>query len=246
MTPITGDAENVRRSIQTCLDVLGGTKKLDLWEAARVDPKTPIEVTMRAAKEFIDAGKLGGVCLSEVGADTIRRAAKIVKVAAVEVEVSLWSTEIWTNGVADACAELGIPIVAYSPLGRGFLTGEIRKASDIPKGDLRGHLPRFQPGAFEKNMDLVREVEKIAEKKGCKPGQIGIAWIKAKSGKNGNPVIIPIPGATKPSRIQENMVDVQLDESEVKEIDDILATVSIEGGRYGHGSELNFGETPME
>lgn len=111
---VGGDAENTRRSIRQCIEVLGGKKKLDVWEAARVDQSVPIEVTMRAAKEFVDRGELGGVSLSECSANTIRRAVKVVKVVAVEVEVSLWSTEIWENGVAQACAELGIPIVAYS------------------------------------------------------------------------------------------------------------------------------------
>lgn len=120
-----GSTENTRRSIDQCLKVLDGKKKLDVWESARVDPNTPIEITMRAADEYVKAGKLGGIALSECSADTIRRASKIVKVASVEVEFSLWSTEILENGVAQACAELHIPVTAYSPLGRGFLTGQV-------------------------------------------------------------------------------------------------------------------------
>jgi pyridoxine 4-dehydrogenase len=122
--------------------VLDGKKKLDLWEAARVDPNTPIEVTMRAANEYIKAGTLGGISLSECSAASIRRAAKVVKVSAVEVEFSLWETTILDNGVAKACAELDVPIVAYSPLGRGFLTGQIKKLSGNRSPPRRSSLPR--------------------------------------------------------------------------------------------------------
>ena len=116
-----GSERNVRRSIDECLKVLDGKKKLDIFECARVDPKTPIEVTIGAMVPYIQQGKLGGISLSECSADSIRRAAKVHKISAVEIEFSLWSTEILDNGVAKACAELDIPIVCYSPLGRGFL-----------------------------------------------------------------------------------------------------------------------------
>lgn len=240
-----GSPEGTKRSIENCLRILDGKKKLDIWEAARVDPKTPIEITMRAAAEFVKAGKIGGVALSECSADTIRRAAKVTKIEAVEVEYSLWATEIKDNGVADACKELGIPIVAYSPLGRGFLTGQIRKFEDIPEGDFRRMVPRFQPGAFEKNFKLVEELEKIANKKGCTPGQAGIAYVKAQSGKDGMPLLIPIPGATTKERVEENMVDVELSKEEVKEIDELMASIEVEGGRYPDFlSGLNYGCSP--
>nr|POE71345.1 pyridoxal reductase [Quercus suber] len=242
-----GGTENTRRSIQECIDVLGGTKKLDIWEAARVDPKTPIEVTMRAAKEFIDAGTLGGVSLSECSEDTIRRAAKVLKPVAVEVEFSLWSTEIVDNGITAACKELDIPIVAYSPLGRGFLTGQVKSLDDIPADDFRRSIPRFSEENFPKNLELVKEVERLAEKKGCKPGQIGMAWIKAKSGTEGLPTIVPIPGATTAERIEENMVDVELSSNDVKEIDAMLANFEPAGERYGgHVAQLSFGSSPPE
>ncbi|EMD01022.1 hypothetical protein BAUCODRAFT_62176 [Baudoinia panamericana UAMH 10762] len=241
-----GSPENTRRSIQECIDMLGKAgKKLDIWESARVDPKTPVEITMRTAKEFVDAGKLGGVSLSECSAETIRRASKVLPISAVEVEFSLWSTEILDNGVASTCAELGIPIVAYSPLGRGFLTGQIKSYDDLDEHDLRKHYPRFQPDVFDKNLQLVNEMQKLAQRKGCTSGQIAIAWIKAKSGKEGLPVIIPIPGATTPERVAENCAEVELSANDVKEIDSLLATVQIEGGRYPEGhSKLNFGNSP--
>lgn len=118
-----GSEKNVQRSIDECLRVLDGKKFLDLFECARVDPKTPIEITVGAIAEYVKAGKIGGISLSECSADSIRRAAKVYKISAVEVEFSLWSTEILDNGVAATCAELGIPLIAYSPLGRGFLVG---------------------------------------------------------------------------------------------------------------------------
>lgn len=241
-----GSEENTRRSIDECLKVLGGRKKLDIWEAARVDPRTPIEITMRAANEYVKAGKLGGIMLSECGEDTIRRAAAEVKVEGVEVEFSLWSTEILDNGVAKACAELDIPIIAYSPLGRGILTGQIKKHSDIPEGDVKHMIPRYLPENFDKNLELVKQVEDLANRKNSTPGQIALAWVRAQSHKPGMPVFIPIPGATTAERIKENMAEVELSENDLKEIDSILASVEIVGDRYMPGplKALEFGNTP--
>ena len=227
--------EGVRKSVENCLKTLGGVKKLDVFECARVDPKTEIEVTIKALGELVKEGKIGGIGLSEVRAETVRRAAKVHPIAAVEVELSLWATEPLTNGVAAACNELGIPLVAYSPLGRGFLTGQIKKAEDIPEGDFRRTLPRFQPENFGKNMELVRELQTIAEKKGCTAAQLAMAWVKGLNGKEGMPPIIPIPGATTEERILENMKDVALSDAERDEIDDILQKANIIGGRYGEG-----------
>ena len=242
-----GSPENVRRSIDECLTQLAGTKKLDLFECARVDPQTPIEVTMRTADEYVQAGKLGGISLSECSAETIRRAAKVAKISAVEVEYSLWATEIQDNGVLKTCGELGIPIVAYSPLGRGFLTGQVKSRDDLAEDDHRRHLPRFSEENFPKNLDLIHQLEKLAKRKGCTPGQIGVAWVKAQSERDGNPVIIPIPGATTVERVKENLVDVDLSENDLKEIDSILASTEIHGERYhGPTNALNFGDSPPE
>lgn len=141
-----GSPEGVRNSINSILEKIGPNAKLDVFCIARVDKDTPIEETYRIVKEeFIDTGKIGSLCLSEVSADTIRRAVKIVPISLVEVEVSLWATEIFENGVADVCREYGIPIAAYSPLGRGFLTGRLKTPDDIPAGDMRRMFDRFQP-----------------------------------------------------------------------------------------------------
>ena len=237
-----GRPENVRRSIEECLRVLDGKKKLDIFECARVDPKVPIEVSLGEAKKYVDAGKIGGIALSEASANSIRRAAKIIKVEGVEVEFSLWSTEILTNGVAKACAELDIPIIAYSPLGRGFLTGQIKKLEDMEEGDFRRHTPRFQPENFDKNLKLVEEIERLAEKKGAKPGQVGLAWVKAKAKQHGFQVVV-IPGSKNAERVKENCVEVEVSENDMKEIDSILESIQIVGGRYPDDS-LNFGDSP--
>ncbi|KAI9700189.1 MAG: Pyridoxine 4-dehydrogenase [Bogoriella megaspora] len=241
-----GSAQNVRRSIDECLKVLDGKKKLDLFECARVDPKTPIEESIRAAKEYVEKGVLGGITLSEVSAESIRRASKVHKIEFVEVEFSLWARDILENGVADVCKELGIPIVAYAPLGRGFLTGEL-KASSIGQGDFRSMAPRFQPGAFEQNMKLVDQLKAIAAKKGCKPSQLAIAWIRKYSGRDGHPEFIPIFGATTEERVKENTAPVQLTDSEFHDINTVLENVPIEGGRYPEAaSGVLFGDSPPE
>ena len=234
--PITkqpeGSEEGVRRTMDACLAGLEGKKFLDIFECARVDPKTPIETTIGALAKYVKEGKLGGISLSEVKAETIRRAAKVHPICAVEVELSLWATDILENGVAATCAELDIPIVAYSPLGRGFLTGDIKKFEDLPEDDMRRHFPRFQPGVFDQNVQLVTELEKVAKKKSCTPAQLALAWVKQLSGRKGMPVIIPIPGATTEKRVTENMKDVELDAKALSEIDAILAKAPVIGDRY--------------
>lgn len=228
-----GTEEGVRRSMDNCLAGLDGKKFLDLFECARVDPSTPVETTIGALAKYVKEGKLGGISLSEVNADTIRRAAKVHPIAAVEVELSLWCTDILENGIAAMCAELDIPVAAYSPLGRGFLTGEIKKIEDLPEDDMRRRFPRFQPENFGKNVEMVTELEKLAKKKACTPAQLALAWVKQLSGKKGMPVIIPIPGATTEKRVIENMKDVELNVDDLSEIDAILKKSPVVGDRYG-------------
>lgn len=228
-----GSKEFVHKSIDNCLSMLKGKKSIDIFECARVDPKTPIETTMKALEEYVQAGKIGGIALSEVGAATIHQAVKVTQIVAVEVELSLWSMGIYENGVAAACAEHGIPIVAYSPIGRGMLSGEIQSLDDIEEGDFRKDMPRFQPENFEANLQLVREVQKIAKQKGCTPAQLAINYVKYLSKKDGGPEIIPIPGATTPARIKENAANISLNDSELSEIEAILKKIEVKGGRYG-------------
>ncbi|MCJ1403590.1 Pyridoxine 4-dehydrogenase [Xylographa trunciseda] len=229
---VDGTEEGVRKSVENCIKLLDGKKHLDIFECARVDPKVSIETTIEALAKLVTEGKITGISLSEVKESTIRRAAKVHHICAVEVELSMWETKVLTNGVAAACAELSIPLVAYSPLGRGFLTGDIKTLDDIPKDDMRRRFPRFSEENFPKNLDLVYKVEALAKKMGCKPSQLALAWVRQLSERPGMPTIIPIPGATTEARVTENLGMVRLSDSDMKEIDTVLESVIIEGHRY--------------
>ncbi|KAJ0163886.1 Pyridoxal reductase [Colletotrichum tanaceti] len=235
-----GSPEGVRHSLDNIINQLKGRKKVDIFECARRDKNTPLEVTFGVIqKEYIDTGKVGGICLSEVSAATIHEAVKHAKIVGVEVELSLFSTEILTNGVAAACAQYGIPIIAYSPVGRGMLTGQVKTLDDIPHGDMRRHMPRFQPDTFSINIKLVEQVETLARKKGVTPAQLAIGWTMALSRRPGIPVIIPIPGATTADRVNENAKLVELTDEEMAEIDETLAKFEVAGGRYPEGAPVN-------
>ena len=171
-----GSEQGIRRSIDECLKILDGKKFLDMFEQARLDPKVPLKESMDTMAQYVKEGKLGGISLSEVTADQIREAAALHPIAAVEVEMSLQTPDILTNGVAATCAELKIPIVAYSPLGRGLLTATITKSGDIDPSDIRRRLPRFAAGNLEKNAEMGNEIQKVAKAKGCTPVQIALAW----------------------------------------------------------------------
>ncbi|CZS90819.1 hypothetical protein WAI453_003947 [Rhynchosporium graminicola] len=227
-----GSPEGVRTSIENCLRLLDGKKSIDIFECARVDKNTPIETTMKALEGYVKVGKIGGIALSEVSAATVRRAAKVTKIVAVEVELSLFATDILSNGVAAACAENDIPVVAYSPVGRGFLTGEIKSPDDIPEGDLRKKMPKFLPENFHKNIDLVEKLQSIAKQKGCTPAQLAVAWIRSISKKDGNPEFFPIPGASTEARVIENSKDFTLSAEDLKAIDSILSSFTPVGDRY--------------
>ncbi|OBT56318.1 hypothetical protein VE04_02843 [Pseudogymnoascus sp. 24MN13] len=235
-----GSPENVRSSVDNCLKLLNGKKKIDMFKCARVDKNFPIETTLKVLdEEYVKTGKIGGIGLSEVSADTIERAVKVCKIVAVEVEVSLWATDIFSNGVAQACAGHNLPIVAYAPIGRGMLTGQITKPEDIPEGDFRKTVPRFQKEHFGKNLELVRELEKIAKRLGCTPAQLAISWVRSLSGKGCNPEIIPIPGSATVDRVNENAKYVPLSVEDLAEIDSILQSFEVAGDRYGgHAAEF--------
>ena len=228
-----GSPEGIKRSIDNILKDLNGTKSIDIFECARVDPDVPLEVTLQYLQEhYVQPGLIKGIALSEVGEKTIRRAAQITRIAAVEVELSLWSTHIMENGVAKACAELNIPVVAYSPVGKGMLSGAIKSLDDIPKDDFRRHYPRFQPENFAANLELVDRVKELANKRGCTPAQLAINWTRSLSRRPGMPQIIPIPGSTSDVRVQENALAFDLTDDEMRAIEDILATTVVTGGRY--------------
>ncbi|KAF2159738.1 hypothetical protein M409DRAFT_70802 [Zasmidium cellare ATCC 36951] len=221
------------RKKSTPLSILGGTKSIDIYETARVDPTLPIETVMSTLTPLKKSGKIGGIGLSECSAATINRAAKVGQIDVVEVEASLWSTEIFTNGVAAACAQHGIIVAAYSPLGKGFLTGKVVAPSEFEEGDHRKHMPRFQPG-----------VKGLAERKGVQPSQLALAWVRAQGRKGDNPVMVPIPGSTSVERIRENLAAVELTDGEVEELDALVKEHTITGGRYPEQfAKLCFGDS---
>lgn len=229
---VDNSAKNIRRSIDECLRVLDGKKFLDIFEPARQDPKVPLEETMGTMAQYVKEGKLGGIGLSEVDPTQIKTSASMHPIAAVEVEMSLHCPDIISNGVASTCGELGIPIVAYSPLGHGYLTNSITKLSDLSPTDIRLHHGQFQPGNFEKNVERANEVRKLAKAKGCSPAQVALAWVRSYSGKSGYGTIIPIPGSTTKERVIENSKPVDLSESELKEIEDVMLKTSMAGTRF--------------
>ncbi|KAK6539702.1 Pyridoxine 4-dehydrogenase [Orbilia ellipsospora] len=227
-----GSPEGIRTSIDNILEKLDGKVKLDVFCIARVDPTNPVEQTWKTVKEeYIDTGKIGGLCLSEVKAETLKKAVSVCPVSVLEVEVSLWATEIFENGLVEVCAEHNIPIAAYSPLGRGFLTGQLKSPDDIPDSDMRKRFDRFQPENFGKNLELVESIKKIAEKKGVTPAQLALAWVVQK-GQEYNVSIIPIFGATKESQVIENLEETSLTKEEMAEIDAVLKSFKPIGGRY--------------
>jgi len=228
-----GSEENLRRSVDDCLKALKGTKSIDIFECARQDPNTTIEQTVTILAKLVKEGKIGGIGLSEVDAETIRRAHKVHPIAAVEVELSLWSLDILENDVAKTCAELNIPVVAYSPLGRGAFTGQISSVNDIPEGDFRRHVPKFHDGNYEHNLKLIQEVVRLAKNKGLAPAQIALAWIRTLSNKPGLPTIIPIPGGTTKDKVIQNLEGVQtLTDEEFAEINALLKNHQVKGTRY--------------
>ena len=231
---IDGSAAYVKSRVENSLRLLDGKKKIDIFEWARIPDNVDFWTeTLPTLQKYVDEGKIGSIGLSEVSAKTIRRAAQITKISSVEVELSLWSTDILTNGVAEACGEFNIPITAYSPMGRGMLTGQIKSADDIPEGDFRRFVPRFLPENFDLNLKLVHRLEEVAKRQGCTPGQLSLAWVR-QACKNLKvcPEVIPIPGASSEERILENAKVVKLDEQALKDIEKILGEVEIVGRRY--------------
>lgn len=244
----TGSPEAIRADVERALEVLDGCKKIDVFEMARVDRKVPIEESVQALADLVKEGKIGGVGLSEVGAASIRRAAKVTKIEAVEIEFSLFTTDPLSNGILAACEEckysasrrvaegnafsnrltaVDIPVIAYSPVGRGFLTGQIRKLEDMDADDLRRHYPRYQPDVFDQNFKLVEAVEQIAKRKGVPLAAVAIAWSRQQGS-----MIVPLPGASKAEQVVQNCTVVELSNEELSEMDKLLKSLPVAGGRY--------------
>jgi len=225
---ICGKREFVLKQCEESLSKLK-TKHIDLYYQHRIDPNTPIEETMGALVELIKEGKIRNIGLSECSAETLRRAHAFHPIAAVQVEYSPWCTEIETNGLLATCRELGVSIVAYSPLGRGFLTGQIKTPEDLAADDWRRQVPRFQGENFYKNLEIVKQLEALAAKKGVPTSQFVLAWVLAQ----GEDFII-IPGTKRVKYFEENLgaVDVHLTEEEKAAVRKIIDSVEVVGTRY--------------
>ena len=228
MNGLDSRPEHIREVVDASLRRLG-IEVIDLLYQHRVDPEVPIEDVAGTVKDLIAAGKVRHFGLSEPGAQTVRRAHAVQPVAALQNEYSLWTRGPETNGILQACEELGIGLVAYSPLGKGFLTGAIGKDTTIAENDFRKLLPRFTPEAMEKNQALVDLLKQIADRKMATPAQIALAWLLAQK-----PWIVPIPGTTKLHRLEENLAaaDVELSADDLAEIQRAAADIAIEGERY--------------
>jgi aryl-alcohol dehydrogenase-like predicted oxidoreductase len=224
---VNGKPDYIRRSCEGSLKRLG-VEVIDLYYQHRVDPNTPIEETVGAMAQLVQEGKIRHIGLSEASPQTLRRAVKVHPITALQTEYSLWSRDP-EDEILPTCRELGVGFVAYSPLGRGFLTGQFSRFEDLPADDYRRNSPRFQGENFQKNLDLVHRVEQIAREKGCKPSQLALAWVLAQ-GKD----IVPIPGTKHRKYLEENVaaIDLKLSAEDLRRIDEIFPTGAAAGLRY--------------
>lgn len=225
---VNGRPEYVRASCEGSLKRLG-VETIDLYYQHRVDPSVPIEETVGAMAELVQAGKVRYLGLSEASGQTLARACAVHPIAALQSEFSLWTRDPEENGMLQACRKLGVSLVAYSPLGRGFLTGAIRSPDDFEADDYRRHSPRFQGENFARNLALVDEVKKLAADKGCSPAQLALAWVLAQ-GED----VLAIPGTRRRSRLDENLgaLDVRLSTTERAAIDAVFPPNAASGERY--------------
>jgi aryl-alcohol dehydrogenase-like predicted oxidoreductase len=224
---VNGKPDYVRSACDASLKRLG-TEIIDLYYQHRVDPKTPIEETVGAMADLVKQGKVRHLGLSEASPQTLRRAVKVHPIAALQTEYSLWSRDP-EDEILPTCRGLGIGFVAYSPLGRGFLTGRFQRFEDFPEDDYRRFSPRFQGENFQKNLDLVRRVEELAKEKGCSASQLALAWVMAQGDD-----IVPIPGTKRRKYLEENAaaVDVELSKEDLRRIDEVAPHGVASGERY--------------
>ena len=225
--PVNGKPEYVKEACDASLKRLG-VDVIDLYYQHRVDPDVAIEDTVGAMKLLVEAGKVRYLGLSEAGPETIRRAYAVHPIAALQTEYSLWSRDP-EDEILPVCRELGVGFVPYSPLGRGFLTGQIKSVEDFAPDDFRRHGPRFQGDNFRKNLELVAKIEEMAKAKGCKPAQLALAWVMAR-GED----IVPIPGTKRRTYLEENAgaLSVSLSNDDLARIDAIAPQGAAAGTRY--------------
>jgi aryl-alcohol dehydrogenase-like predicted oxidoreductase len=224
---ISGTPSYIKRSCEGSLKRLG-IEVIDLYQLHRLDRSTPIEESVGAFADLVKEGKVRAIGLSEVGSQTLRRAHAVHPIASVQTEFSLWTRDAERDVLA-TCQELGISFLAYSPLGRGFLSGQIKRFEDLAADDFRRNNPRFQGENFQKNLELVAGIQKLAEKKGCTSAQLALAWVLAQ-----RDFIIPIPGTKRVKYLEENLsaLNVQLTKEERLSIDEIFPLGAAAGTRY--------------
>lgn len=231
---VNGRPEYVRAALEGSLQRLG-VDHVDLYYQHRVDRTVPVEETWGALAEAVQAGKVRRLGISEASADTIRRAHAVHPVSAVQTEYSLWERSVELNGVLDAVREVGAGYVAYSPLGRGFLSGAIRTTEDFEQDDLRRRDPRFQGENLQHNLQLVDAVRQVADAKGVTPAQLALAWVLSRGDD-----VVPIPGTTKEARLAENVAadDVVLTPEELARLDEVAPAGAVRGDRYADMSAV--------
>ncbi|MHB8245732.1 MAG: aldo/keto reductase [Acidimicrobiales bacterium] len=232
---INGRPEYVRSACDASLRRLA-TDHIDLYYQHRVDPDTPIEETVGAMAELVQAGKVRYLGLSEAAPETIRRAHSVHPIAALQTEWSLWTRDPETNGVLDTVRELGIGFVAYSPLGRGLLSGKIRTIEDLDPTDFRRNNPRFQGANFERNLELAGVVEEIASAKGVTASQVALAWVMSQGDD-----VVPIPGTKRRGYLEQNVAaqDVVLDDKDLQRMNEVFPPGAAAGDRYGDMSSVH-------
>jgi len=237
---INGRPEYVHQACDASLQRLG-VDVIDLYYQHRVDTSVPIEDTWGALRQLVEAGKIRYAGISEAAPETIRRAHAVQPVAAVQTEYSLWTRDPEDDGVFATCAELGIGFVAYSPIGRGFLSGQIRSLEDLEEGDFRRHNPRFQGENFVKNLELVDRVREIADEKGVTATQLALAWVMAQSDRDGKPTIVPIPGTKRVRYLEENAAaaDIALTDDDLRRLDEAAPVGAAQGDRYPDMSSVH-------
>lgn len=230
MAGVDSRPEHIREAVEGSLKRLN-IETIDLLYQHRVDPSVPVEDVVGTMADLIKEGKIRHIGLSEVSADTLRRACKIYPITAVQTEYSLWTREP-EESILNACRELGVGFVPYSPLGRGFLTGKITDGSGFGEDDFRRNLPRFQQAAMQKNQLLLKQLQDVADKYRCSLAQLALAWVMSK-GED----IVPIPGTRKIAHLQDNAgaVSLNLSDSDIKFIDHIFSPENIQGERYNQG-----------
>jgi aryl-alcohol dehydrogenase-like predicted oxidoreductase len=231
---VNSKPDYIRKSVEGSLRRLG-TDYIDLYYQHRVDPDTPIEEVIQTLADLVKEGKIRHIGMSEAAPATIRRAAKVHPITALQTEYSLWSRDP-EDEILETVHELGIGFVSYSPLGRGFLTGQIKSLDDLDADDWRRHNPRFSEENFQKNLDIVEEVKEIAESKGITAGQLALAWVLAQSTD-----IVPIPGTKRVEYLKENIaaVDIELTKSELDSLEAVVPKNSFSGDRYPNMSSVN-------